>query len=392
MTGTGKPKGARGNREGKPWRRADGRWTARVWPPEETIDRRPRYVYGKTLKEVKANRDELAGKLSRGLPQDPDQTVGEFFGRWLNETLQQYVDAGNMAESTLDSYRDNAEKHIVPDSLDVPTLRHIKLADLTAPMVREWQRRLSQKPSGRPRRKLRKDETELPPPATLLPRTVGYCRGILHKAIEDARRDEAAGLHRNVVDLVDPPGKRQGKSRPKKTKPTLTPQQASALLIAMSQDRLWCYWFIAFALGFRRGEGLGMRWPDLDLVKRIWTPRLSVQRLRGERDPVTGRRKGKLVAKELKTEASTAPIAIPVSAADALICWQQEQDDLRLSAPRWADLGLVFTTRFGTALEPRNVDRAWEALCVRAGVPGVRLHDLRHACASSLPVSPPVST
>ncbi len=135
-----------------------------------------------------------------------------------------------------------------------------------------------------------------------------------------------------------------------------------------------------------------MRWPDLDLVKRIWTPRLSVQRLRGERDPVTGRRKGKLVAKELKTEASTAPIAIPVSAADALICWQQEQDDLRLSAPRWADLGLVFTTRFGTALEPRNVDRAWEALCVRAGVPGVRLHDLRHACASSLPVSPPVST
>ena len=72
MTGTGKPKGARGNREGKPWRRAAGRWTARVWPPEETIDRRPRYVYGKTLKEVKANRDELAGKLSRGPAPGPE--------------------------------------------------------------------------------------------------------------------------------------------------------------------------------------------------------------------------------------------------------------------------------------------------------------------------------
>ena len=32
-------------------------------------------------------------------------------------------------------------------------------------------------------------------------------------------------------------------------------------------------------------------------------------------------------------------------------------------------------------LEPRNVNRAWDALCVRAGVK-VRLHDLRHAAAS----------
>jgi hypothetical protein len=88
----------------------------------------------------------------------------------------------------------------------------------------------------------------LPPPATLSPRTVAHCRAILHKAIEDARRDETAGLHRNVVDLVDPPGKRQGKSR-QKAKPTLSPEQVSALLIAMSQDRLWCYCFIAFAPG-----------------------------------------------------------------------------------------------------------------------------------------------
>jgi integrase len=55
---------------------------------------------------------------------------------------------------------------------------------------------------------------------------------------------------------------------------------------------------------------------------------------------------------------------------------------MRLASSRWADLGLVFTTKYGTAIEPRNVNRAWERLRIKAGVPeGTRLHDLRHACA-----------
>ena len=71
----------------------------------------------------------------------------------------------------------------------------------------------------------------------------------------------------------------------------------SALLTAMAEDRWWCYWLVAFLLGFRRGEGLGMRWADLDLERRIWTPGLQVQRQRGDTDPATGKRaRGRLVA------------------------------------------------------------------------------------------------
>jgi len=47
-------------------------------------------------------------------------------------------------------------------------------------------------------------------------------------------------------------------------------------------------------------------------------------------------------------------------------------------------LGLVFTTKNGTPLEPRNVNRAFETLCRRAGVRSIRLHDLRHSCATLL--------
>jgi integrase len=47
-------------------------------------------------------------------------------------------------------------------------------------------------------------------------------------------------------------------------------------------------------------------------------------------------------------------------------------------------LGLVFTTKNGTPLEPRNINRAFETLCRRAGVRTIRLHDLRHSCATLL--------
>ncbi|MEV3977947.1 tyrosine-type recombinase/integrase [Nonomuraea sp. NPDC049758] len=44
----------------------------------------------------------------------------------------------------------------------------------------------------------------------------------------------------------------------------------------------------------------------------------------------------------------------------------------------------MFTTRYGTPIEPRNLNRAFEAHCKYAGVPRIRFHDTRHTCASLL--------
>jgi integrase len=361
----GKQKGARANREGKPWQRKDGRWTVRVYPPEGTIDRKPVQVYGRTRKEVTAKRDELAAKLARGLPKDPGLTVGDYMSRWLDETLSQYARAGRLAPSTVNSYRDNARKHIVGEQ--DPTLAHIRLAALSASMVRAWQDRLLQKPSGRQRRKPRKGEKVSPDAPKLSPRTVAYCHAILRKAVEDALRDGVAGLDRNVVKLVSPPS---SKDREEIQPPTV--EEATALYAAMMADRFWCYWLVAFTTGFRRGEGLGMKWADLDLETLVWRPGESVQRIGG-----------KLVSKGLKTRASRKPVPLPVAAAEALGRWQVEQKKMRLRSPVWADLDLVFTTGIGTAIEPRNMNRQWVKVCEIAGVTRtIRLHDLRHAFGS----------
>jgi len=45
---------------------------------------------------------------------------------------------------------------------------------------------------------------------------------------------------------------------------------------------------------------------------------------------------------------------------------------------------LVFTTWVGTPLEPGNVNRHFIELCAKAGLRRIRIHDLRHTCASLL--------
>jgi integrase len=57
---------------------------------------------------------------------------------------------------------------------------------------------------------------------------------------------------------------------------------------------------------------------------------------------------------------------------------RKEADD------RWQDSELVFTTRWGTPIEPRNFNRSFDARCAKASVPRIRVHDTRHTCASLL--------
>lgn len=382
---TGKPAGARANREGKPWKRADGRWVMRLYPPEGSVQARPRYIYGKTRAECKRKHDEARARRDAGLLPEPGETevrVGPALRRWLYETLPQKVRAGEMKHATMVNYQDTAENHIIPEPPKPgPTLAHIGVAALRAPAIRDWRDGLLRKPSGRQRKTLRDGETVLPAPVLLGPRTAELARAVLHAFIEDLIRDESVpGLTRNYVDLVEPPGGRR--SGAAGLKPRLTAREAAVLLEQMAVDRLWCYWLVAFAQGYRRGEGLGMRWADVDLDGLTWTPSMQVQRVRGERDPVTGRRRGKLMLVPLKTAAAGQPVALTRVAAEGLAAWKREQAQRELAARVWADLGLVFTTSVGTALEPRNVNRAWDALCVRAGVPGTTIHDLRRACAS----------
>ena len=88
---------------------------------------------------------------------------------------------------------------------------------------------------------------------------------------------------------------------------------------------------------------------------------------------------------EPKSTRSRRTIALPAVAVTALRSHRVRQLETRLAAgARWQDGGLVFTSGIGTPIEPRRITREFRTLLASAGLPKIRLHDLRHSCATLL--------
>ena len=88
---------------------------------------------------------------------------------------------------------------------------------------------------------------------------------------------------------------------------------------------------------------------------------------------------------ELKSARSRRTIALPAVVITALRSHRTRQLVARLAAGgHWQDRGFVLTSAIGTPLEPRNVTRQFKALLTAANLPDMRLHDLRHSCATLL--------
>ena len=102
--------------------------------------------------------------------------------------------------------------------------------------------------------------------------------------------------------------------------------------------------------GARCSEVLSMRWDDVDLAAASWT---------------------KPAATTKQKKVHVAPLSAP---ARQLLARLQKNTETGTE--------FVFAGRHGN--HRSSLQRAWAALCRRAGIRGLRIHDLRHSYASTL--------
>jgi integrase len=329
--------GKRGNGEGSITRRSDGRWMARYMVHTADGPKR-KYIYGKTRQEVAEELSKALSDRASGFVFDAGTlTLGGYLDRWLSHSVR-----GSVRQRTFERYEQIARVHIKP------TLGRIKLKAITPTHVR-----------GLYREKL--DDG-------LAPRTVQYIHTTLRKALKEAVQDGL--IPRNAADAVKAPRPAKKEINP------LAPEQARIFLEMASGDRFEALYLLAIHCGLREGELLGLKWDDLDLEAGT----LSVRRTLSETKEL-----GRIF--EPPKNGKGRSIKLTPGAIEALRGHLQCQlDEIERAGDRYQDQGLVFPSRAGTPMNAKNLTaRSFKPLLIKACLPhSVRLHDLRHTCATLL--------
>ena len=321
---------ARGN--GAVYLRGDGRWEAQFRMP----DGRRKCLYGRSRRDVLRKLRESRWQLAQGLPvSSRNLHLGDYLDYWLEVT------ATTVRPSTYENYELNARR--LKEQLgQVPLIR------LSPHGIQDAYGRL--RASG------------------LSAYSVLQAHRTLHRSM--AHAFHWGLITRNPAELVHPP-------RPRKREMTaLAPADLRALFEHARGDRLEALWLVLGTGGLRIGEALGLTWEAVDLDAGRVVVKQALKRHRG-----VG-----LVISPLKTPRSYRTVVLTELALQALRALReglgrrpQSDDELRMPPS-----GFVFRNTLGGPMDPGFVGYALKRVIQQAGLPPIRVHDLRHTAATAL--------
>lgn len=270
-------------------------------------------------------------------------TVGEYLNRWLADYASVKVSG-----KTFERYTGIVRDHLIP------ALGAIQLTRLQPLQIQSHYSCALE--SGR------KDGRD----GGLSAQTVLHHHRLLFQALKQAVRWQLVG--RNVCEAVDPP-------RPEKTEMKAYGEERTAwLLDAAENTRLQIPILLAITTGLRRGEILGLKWPDFDLDLAMFSVRRSLQETKARG----------LFFKETKSRKGRR-LTLPEITVEMLREHQRKQLEMaRQLGSDYQNGDLVCCRDDGSAWPPSAFTSAYRDLLRRRGIENIRFHDLRHSHASQL--------
>lgn len=248
-----------------------------------------------------------------------------------------------------------------------PAIGHIRLDKLQPHHLLEFYKQLAE--PGQKKSNKKDDDA----PRSLAPKTIKAYHGLISSILEKAV--QWGVLHDNPARRVDAPkaGRKQIQF--------LDDKQAVAFMQALDDEPLeYQVIFTTLILtGMRRGELLGLEWPDIDFDNATIHIRRTSQYASG----------AGTYTDTPKTEQSKRTLVIPPELVDLLRRYRKEQIGQRLQLgdkwdAEWADHPRLFTQWNGKPMFPNVPYIELQKILKRTGLPKVSLHSLRHTNATLL--------
>lgn len=128
--------------------------------------------------------------------------------------------------------------------------------------------------------------------------------------------------------------------------------------------------------GLRCGEGLALRWEDVDLNQKLIHVRQNASVVKDRSEDAD--KKYKVIVTSVKTRSGNRTVPCNEKAMHALLWYKQYQEDHRIKSE------YVICNDDGNMVRQKSLPKSFKAVLNAAEVPYKNIHSLRHTFASSM--------